>query len=93
MNTEIRNLEPKPVWGYFNEILQIPRPSGKEEKIIAYLKAFGEKLKLETLVDEVGNVLIRNLLCSRRAGAGGVYAIELTALQFSDPRVTPWSRC
>jgi dipeptidase D len=59
MNTEIQNLEPKPVWGYFNEILQIPRPSGKEEKIIAYLKAFGEKLKLETLVDEVGNVLIR----------------------------------
>ncbi len=59
MNTEIQNLEPKPVWGYFNEILQIPRPSGKEEQIIAYLKAFGKKLNLETLVDEVGNVLIR----------------------------------
>ena len=59
MNTEIQNLEPKPVWGYFNEILQIPRPSGKEEQIIAYLKSFGKKLNLETLVDEVGNVLIR----------------------------------
>jgi len=59
MNQEILNLKPNPVWGYFAEIMQIPRPSGKEEKIIAYLKAFGEKLKFETHVDEVGNVLIR----------------------------------
>ena len=59
MNQEILNLKPKPVWGYFAEIMQIPRPSGKEEKITAYLKAFGEKLKLETKVDAVGNVLIR----------------------------------
>jgi len=59
MNPEILNLEPKTVWSYFAEIMQIPRPSGKEEKIIAYLKAFGEKLKLETKIDEVGNVIIR----------------------------------
>lgn len=31
----------------------------KEEKIIAFLKAFGEKHKLETKVDEAGNVLIK----------------------------------
>ena len=37
----------------------MPRPSKKEEKIIAYLKAFGEKHKLETKVDEAGNVLIK----------------------------------
>ncbi len=58
MNPEIQNLEPKAVWGYFNEILQIPRPSGKEEKVIAHLKAFAVKHKLEIKVDEVGNVLI-----------------------------------
>ncbi len=44
---------------YFKEICTVPRPSKKEEKIIAYLKKFGEENKLETLVDEVGNVLIR----------------------------------
>lgn len=59
MNQEIQKLKPNIVWGYFAEIMQIPRPSGNEEKIAAYLKAFGEKLKLETKVDAVGNVLIR----------------------------------
>ena len=59
MNQEILKLKPKSVWEYFDEIMQIPRPSGKEQKISAYLKAFGQKHKLETMVDEVGNVLIR----------------------------------
>ncbi len=59
MNNEIKNLEPQSVWGYFYEIMQLPRPSGKEEKIIAYLQKFGNELHLETLTDEVGNVIIR----------------------------------
>ncbi|MEI6124747.1 MAG: aminoacyl-histidine dipeptidase [Bacteroidota bacterium] len=59
MNNDIINLEPKSVWGYFYEIMQIPRASRKEEKIIAYLQQFGNKLNLETLTDQVGNVLIR----------------------------------
>lgn len=54
-----KGLEPAEVWQYFGEICKVPRPSKKEEKIIAYLKEFGEKHKLETLVDKVGNVLIR----------------------------------
>lgn len=36
-------------------------PLEKRRKIIAYLKAFGEKHKLETLIDEAGNVLIKKL--------------------------------
>lgn len=56
---EKRDLKPAGVFKYFEEICQVPRPSKKEEKIIAYLKAFGEKHKLETLIDEAGNVLIR----------------------------------
>lgn len=59
MNQEILNLQPKNVWKYFNEICHIPRPSKKEEKIIAYLMDFGKKLGFETLKDAVGNVLIR----------------------------------
>ena len=59
MSHEILNLEPKKVWKYFYEITQIPRPSKKEEKIIAYLMGFGKSLGLETLKDEIGNVLIR----------------------------------
>lgn len=52
-------LKPAGVFRYFEEICQVPRPSKKEEKIIAYLKAFGEKHHLETNVDEAGNVLIK----------------------------------
>ena len=59
MNEAILNLEPKSVWYYFKEILEIPRPSKKEDKIKAYLIDFGKKHNLETLTDEVGNVLIR----------------------------------
>ena len=59
MNEQLLKLEPAPVWAWFKEILEIPRPSKKEEKIIAYLLDFGKKHDLETLQDEVGNVLIR----------------------------------
>ena len=52
-------LKPAGVFRYFEEICQVPRPSKKEEKIIAYLKAFGEKHHLENNVDEAGNVLIK----------------------------------
>ena len=59
MSEEIKNLEPKSLWKNFYELTQIPRPSKKEERIIAYMKAFGENLGLETVVDGVGNVIIR----------------------------------
>lgn len=57
--SSIRNLEPKAVWNYFYEITQIPRPSKKEGKITEYIKAFGKKQNLETIVDKTGNIIIR----------------------------------
>ncbi len=54
----MKALQPIALWNYFHEITQIPRPSKKEERIIAYLKAFGEKNKLSTKTDSAGNVLI-----------------------------------
>ena len=56
---EKNELKPASVFHYFEEICKVPRPSKKEEKIIAFLKAFGEKHHLETLTDEVGNILIK----------------------------------
>ncbi len=56
---EKNNLKPAGVFRYFEEICQVPRPSKKEEKIIAYLQEFGKKQGLETLTDEAGNVLIK----------------------------------
>ncbi|UBM62050.1 aminoacyl-histidine dipeptidase [Candidatus Sulfidibacterium hydrothermale] len=59
MSKEILNLEPKALWKNFYSLTQIPRPSKKEEKVIEFLKKFGEDLGLETIVDEVGNVIIK----------------------------------
>lgn len=59
MNEEIMRLQPAAVWRYFLEICEVPRPSKKEEKIAAYLIEFGKKHNLETLVDDIGNILIR----------------------------------
>jgi len=55
----IQNLEPKVVWNHFYSLTQIPRPSKHEEAIRAFMVDFGKKLGLETIMDEVGNVIIK----------------------------------
>ena len=59
MSTEIRHLEPKNLWNKFADLNAVPRASKKEERVIAFMKEFGKNLGLETLVDEVGNVIIK----------------------------------
>ncbi len=59
MNEVIRNLEPKVLWNKFADLNAVPRPSKKEERVIAFMKDFGKSLGLETMEDEVGNVIIR----------------------------------
>ena len=56
---ELSELKPTAVFHYFNEICKVPRPSKKEEKIIAFLEAFAKEHKLEILKDECGNILIK----------------------------------
>lgn len=55
----ISNIEPQLMWKNFVALNEVPRPSKKEERVIAFIKNFGEKLKLETIEDETGNVLIK----------------------------------
>ena len=59
MSNDILNLEPKDLWKNFYSLTRIPRPSKKEEKIQEFMIAFGKNLGLETITDEVGNVIIR----------------------------------
>ncbi|MFA8450459.1 MAG: aminoacyl-histidine dipeptidase [Bacteroidales bacterium] len=59
MSDEIRNLEPKALWENFYSLTQIPRPSKHEDEIQAFLKKYGEDLNLDTIKDEVGNIIIR----------------------------------
>ena len=56
---EITQLEPQIIWKNFAALNAVPRPSKKEEKVIEFIKNFGENLGLETSVDEIGNVIIK----------------------------------
>ena len=54
----IKDLEPKVIWSRFYDITQIPRPSKKEERILAYLIDFAKQYNLDYKQDEAGNILI-----------------------------------
>lgn len=59
MNEALDTLQPTKLFQYFKEILSVPRPSKKEEKMTSYLLSWGRKHGLETHSDAVGNVLMR----------------------------------
>jgi len=61
MSQEVRNLEPKVLWNKFADLNAVPRPSKKEERVIAFMMEFGEKLGLPVVKDHVGNVIIKKL--------------------------------
>ena len=52
-------LRPEEVFECFSKVNQVPRPSKKEDKMIAFLMDFGLSLGLDTQKDATGNVLIR----------------------------------
>ncbi len=56
---KITELEPKQLWANFVSLNAVPRPSKKEEKVIAFMVDFGKRLGLETFKDETGNVIIK----------------------------------
>ena len=55
---KISDLKPGLIWKYFEEILQIPRASKQEGKILLYLEEFAKKQKLSFKQDQKGNILI-----------------------------------
>ena len=59
MIQDIRNLEPKNLWNKFADLNAVPRPSKKEDRVIQFMKNFGQNLGLETFEDEIRNVIIR----------------------------------
>jgi dipeptidase D len=52
-------MEPAAVWQHFYDLTQTPRPSHTEQAATDLVAEFGRGLGLETLVDDVGNVLVR----------------------------------
>lgn len=51
-------MESSTILSYFDTICTIPRESGKEDRIVEYLKSFAKSNQLNYKEDEVGNVVI-----------------------------------
>lgn len=54
----MKELNPAEVWGYFEEILKIPRLSRNEGKMIDYIRQFAGEQRLNFKKDNAGNILI-----------------------------------
>jgi dipeptidase D len=59
MSTAIRNLDPKDLWNNFADLNAVPRGSKKEDRVVQFMMDFGQSLGLDSIVDPVGNVIIK----------------------------------
>ena len=59
MQNVLRGLTPNSVFGFFEEIAQIPRCSGDERRISDYLVSFAKERNLEVIRDKALNVIIK----------------------------------
>ncbi|MDR1183159.1 MAG: aminoacyl-histidine dipeptidase [Bacteroidales bacterium] len=69
------DLQPRAVFGYFDEICKVPRPSKREKKIVEYLIDFARNHSLEYKKDGAGNILIT------KPASKGMEDVETVALQ------------
>ncbi|CAL5222920.1 g5353 [Coccomyxa viridis] len=79
MDGPLAGLEPANVWGFFNELTKIPRPSKHEEKVLKWLKAFADERSLAWQQDAVGNLVIK------RTGSGGGERAPAVVIQARQP--------
>lgn len=59
MSSPISQLAPIGLWANFSNLNSVPRGSKKEDRIIQFMKDFGNGLGLETFEDDIRNVIIR----------------------------------
>ena len=71
----IKDLEPKEVFGWFYKLNQIPRSSGKEKEVSDFLMNFAKERNLEAYQDEALNVIIK------KPGTAGYENSETVILQ------------
>ncbi|WP_211656139.1 beta-Ala-His dipeptidase [Planococcus alpniumensis] len=58
-NRLLESIEPKEVFRYFEDLTRIPRCSGKEENVVAYLISFAEQHGFDWWKDEKLNIVIK----------------------------------
>ena len=69
MSDVLSQLSPRSVWGHFAALAAIPRPSGHEERAVAFVTAVGESIGVKPARDARGNVVLRVPATKGREGA------------------------
>ena len=72
MPTDIRALEPKALWNYFADLNAVPRPSKREERAVAFVRAFATRHGLKSQIDQGGNVIVTKPASADRHGQPAV---------------------
>jgi dipeptidase D len=100
MGNILANLQPAGLWKHFEAICGIPHPSKHEARLREYVVNWAKSLNLETLVDEVGNVIIRKPATKGMEGRKGIVLqahLDMvpqknsdTAHDFEKDPITPW---
>lgn len=84
---KVKELDPRVVWEFFDDITRIPRPSKHEERIMAWLEQFAEERGLEYERDSVGNLVIRKPASAGYESSQGVILqshVDMVAEKNSD---------
>ncbi len=72
MPTDIRALEPNALWNCFADLNAVPRPSKREERVVAFVREFAERHGLSSMLDSAGNVIIKKPATPDRQGRPAV---------------------
>jgi dipeptidase D len=72
MSDVLANLSPRSVWGHFAALAAIPRPSGHEERAVAFVTAVGQSIGVKAVHDARGNLVLRVPATAGREGAAPV---------------------
>lgn len=67
--TFVADLEPRPLWKHFDEILKIPRPSKSEERMRRYVLDLAERKGLPHRIDATGNFVVEKPASPGKEGA------------------------
>ena len=72
IQVDFSKLSPQVVWQHFETLCTIPRPSKHEQQLRQHLKDWAEQRKLQTYVDDIGNLIIRKAATAGKEHVAGV---------------------
>lgn len=100
MGNILGNLQPASLWNNFEAICGIPHPSKHEAKLREFVVSWAKSHNLETIIDEVGNVIIRKPATHGMETRKGIILqahLDMvpqknseTAHDFEKDPITPW---